>query len=203
MMKKMIIAIGRENGSGGREIGRQLAQQLDIPFYDKELLALAAQGSRIDAETIRRYDEKLEHPFVDFMQTQVTSFWHQYQTEPAHARVAQAEFAAIRRLADAGPCVLIGRCADYVLKDRTDVLRVFIRAQDEAKVQRIIQRHGFTPDRAQTYIRSTDKHRSAYYAAYTNWKWGDPSHFHLVLDSTPIGVDGAAAVIIRYLESMA
>ena len=202
VMKKMIITIGRENGSGGREIGRQLAQRLDIPFYDKELLALAAQGSKIDAETMRRYDEKREHPLVDFMQTQATSFWHQYQTEPMHKRVAEAEFSAIRLLAEKGPCVLIGRCADYVLRNRTDVLRVFIRADDHIKVQRIIQRHGFEPDKALTYIRSTDKHRSAYYTAYTNWKWGDPNHFHLVLDSTPIGVDGAVEVICQYIQAI-
>lgn len=202
-MEKRIIAIGRENGSGGRETGHLLAEKLGIPFYDKELLALAAQGGKIDAETVREYDERRAHPVVDFMETQVTSFWRQYQTEPAHKRVAEAEFDAIRRLAEKGPCVLIGRCADFVLKDRTDVLRVFIRADEDARVRRIISRHGFTPERALRYIHDTDKHRSAYYTAYTGWKWGDAAHFHLVVNSAPTGADGAAAAILTYLEHMA
>ncbi len=196
-MTKKIITISRAFGSGGRTIGKAVAQQLGIPYYDKELVDKVAEESGFHADFI---EEAGEYAPV------TSSFLFNIAVSPnPMAMVGTMSMAdqlfvcqtnVIRRLADEGPCVIIGRCADYILREREDCLHVFIHADMEHRAERIVRLYGETKQSPQKRLTDKDNKRKVYYRHYTNRNWGEAQNYHLSLNSGLIGVDKCADIIV-------
>lgn len=192
----MIITIGRKYGSGGREIGKSLAEKMGIPYYDKELLRKAAQESGLCEKVFENFDERPKSLLYSIaMDTYMFSLPGVGATDSLEQQVYLATFDTVRKLADEGPCVIIGRCADYALAERDDVLNVFITAPMEARIARVSQRKELTPDRAKVLIQRTDKRRGSYYEYYSSQEWGDVDTYDACIDSNLLGPQGTVALI--------
>ena len=194
-MDKIIITIAREYGSGGREIGEVLADRLNIPFYDKALLSRASEESGIGEIFFKRNDEKSNSNFFQ-------SILHGgYSGElPFHHQVFIAQFEAIKSIAKEGSCVIVGRCADYALRDEENVINIFLTADDEERIKRLIEVYGVAEKDAKAQIKKVDKDRANYYEFYTAHEWKDPDNFDLVIDTSKIGVEGVVELLIKYIE---
>ncbi len=203
MAKKCIITIGRQFGSGGRYVGRLLAEKLGIPFYDKELLSEAAKQSGICEEIFEEHDEK---PTRSLLFSLVTGMQHHmgtgnfYMDMPLNHRIFLAQFDAIRKLAEEGSCVIVGRCADYVLRENPDTVSIFVKADMHSKIQRAVTYYGVEKDKAEDRIRKADKQRASYYNYYATATWGDVDNYDLVVDTGALGVEGAVELIVKFLE---
>ena len=198
---KTIITIGRQYGSGGREVGRRLASRLEIPYYDKEILSEASKDSGICEELFEDHDEKPTRSFLYSLVTGVQTHGNpstMYMDMPLNHRIFLAQFDTIRRLAGNGPCVVVGRCADYVLRDEKNVVNVFLKADMEHRIERAIER-GAEPSRAQDIVKRRDKERASYYNYYATTTWGDVNNYDLCLDTGKVGYDGAVDMIIAYV----
>ncbi len=198
----MVITIGRQYGSGGREVGRRLAQRLEIPYYDKELLAEASKDSGICEELFENHDEKPTRSFLYSLVTGVQTHGNpstMYMDMPLNHRIFLAQFDTIRRIAGQGPCVVVGRCADYVLRDEKYVINVFLKADMEHRKARAIER-GAEPMRAEEVVKRHDKERAAYYNYYATTNWGDVNNYDICLDTGKIGYDGAVEMICEYVK---
>lgn len=201
---KSIITISREFGSGGREIGKKLAEELGIPFYDKELLEMASKESGICEELFYKNDETHSNSLLYslVMGTYPLSPNGKIQPDmPLNHKLFLAQFDTIKGVADKGPCVIVGRCADYVLNDRKDVIHFFINADMLAKRKRILKRYDIEKDKVQDFIRKTDKNRANYYNYYTDMKWGEAKNYDLCINSSAIGIDGAVKLIKTYINA--
>ena len=203
MAKKYIITIGRQFGSGGRYVGRLLAEKLGIPFYDKELLSEAAKKSGICEEILEDHDEK---PTRSLLFSLVTGMQHHmstgnfYMDMPLNHRIFLAQFDAIRSLAAEGSCVIVGRCADYVLREDPDAVSVFVKADMPSKIARAVKYYGVEEDKAEERIRKADRQRASYYNYYATATWGDVENYDLVVDTGVLGVEGAVELITKFLE---
>ncbi len=192
-----VITIGREFGSGGREIGLKVATALNIPFYDKELISLAAEKGKMSPEFLEEYEESVAHSPFFLPRTGVFSAYQQ----PVTDKIYLSQFQIIQSLAAKGPCVIVGRSADYVLKETA--LKVFIRADLSARVQRKLSLGIDVPEeKMPQHIQSIDKKRSKYYQHYTDQIWGDVRNYNLCIDTTNIGTDGGAEVMLCYLKQL-
>ncbi|MGN1369260.1 MAG: AAA family ATPase, partial [Aristaeellaceae bacterium] len=169
MSQKVVIAIGRQFCSGGRYVGRLLAEKLGIPFYDKELLSEAAKTSGICEEILEDHDEKptrsLLFSLVTGMQNHMSSGSF-YMDMPLNHKIFLAQFDAIRRIASEGSCVIVGRCADYVLRDDPDTVSVFVKADMPSKIERAVKYYGIEAEKVEERIRKADKQRASYYNYY-------------------------------------
>ena len=194
----MIITIGREHGSNGHDIARVLAAQLGYICLDKEIVDTAAENSEFSREILNSYDEKRISPYF----VPVPHYLGLNESFRLNMQVAAAQFDAIRSLAEKGDCIFVGRCADYVLRNRKDLLRVFIMADEGFRVKTMMARKDLTEEQAKKLIRQVDKDRASYYRYYTDQIWGERENFDLVLNSGKIGVDGSVKVIRSYLEAM-
>ena len=196
-MTKKIITISRAFGSGGRTIGKEVAKRLGIPYYDKELVDKVAEESGFHADFI---EEAGEYAPV------TSSFLFNIAVSPnplammGTMSMAEQLFVCqtnvIRRLADEGPCVIIGRCADYILRDREDCLHVFGHADMESRAERIVRLYGETKQTPQKRLTDKDNKRKVYYRHYTNRNWGDAQNYHLSLNSGLIGVEKCVDIIV-------
>ncbi len=198
-----IITVGRQYGSGGREVAKKLAEVMNISFYDKELLAEASKDSGICQEVMETYDEKQEKKSFFTMIGGIQGRMDpgsMYLEMPLNQRIFLAQFDTIRRIADEGPCVIVGRCADYVLRDHRNVLNVFVKADMETRVKRITRLYGLDPMKAEETIRKADKQRSTYYNYYATGTWGDVNNYHLCVDTGAVGIEGAVELIRRATE---
>lgn len=194
----MIITIGRQFGSGGREIGMKLAKDLDIGFYDKEMLDRASKDSGICKELFETHDEKPTSSFLYSLVMDTYSMGYPsstYTEMPLNHKVFLAQFEAIKKIAEEGPCVLVGRCADYALESYENVLNVFIRADLESRIRRIARDTDSTDAKAKDLIIKQDKKRASYYNYYTNKRWGDAGSYDLCLNSSKLGIDGTVEAI--------
>lgn len=199
---KSVITIGREFGSGGREIGKRLAEKYGIPFYDKELLEQAARDSGICEELIVRHDESVTNSFLYslVMGTYPMSADGRINPEiPLNQRIFLAQFDTIRKLGKQ-PCVIVGRCADYVLSDCENRISVFITGNMFEKKRRIGERYDIEKHKLEDFIRKTDKRRANYYEYYTDKKWGAAANYHLTINSSMVGIDGAVKLISDFIE---
>ncbi|MGI5874131.1 MAG: AAA family ATPase [Bacillota bacterium] len=206
MSKSKIITIGREFCSGGADIGHMVADHFGIPCYNKTILDKTAEKLHVDKELVEKYDERSNSMWRNFSGYQYGYGWYTYDpalVQPLHDSIAEAQFAEIRRFAEEGPCVLIGRCADYVLSDRDDVLSVFIRADMEKRMARAERLYDISPSEAKKLIRRTDKIRAAYYEAHTDRTWGSAGSFDLILDSGRLGLRPTADLIIEAVNYFA
>ena len=198
-----VITIGRQFGSGGREIGEKLAEHFGIKCYDKELLSRAAKDSGFCEEMIKTHDERPTNSFLYNLVMDTYSFGYNassFVDMPISHKVFLAQFDAIKKLASEGPCVMVGRCADYALSEYKDCFSVFVHADTDWRINRLSQKHNKTAKEAKDMINKTDKSRSSYYNYYTNKKWGAASSYNLCVDSSKLGIDGAAKAIIQAIE---
>lgn len=197
-----IITIGRQFGSGGHEIGKKLAEHYGIDFYDKEMLNVAAKESGICQELFETHDEKPTSSFLYSLVMDTYSLGYPaggYMDMPLNHKVFLAQFDAIKKIAQNGPCVLVGRCADYALEEFDNCLNVFIQADLDARVRRVARLHDVTDAKAKDMILKADKKRSSYYNYYSNKKWGDAESYDLCISSSDIGIDGAIEIIKAYV----
>lgn len=198
-----IITIGREYGSAGREIGYKVADYFGIKLYDKEMLARAAKESGICQELFETHDEKPTSSFLYSLVMDTYSLGYSagsYADMPINHKVFLAQFDTIKKIASEGPCILVGRCADYALEDFDNVLSVFIHADMNARIRRIARIYDLTDAKAKERIVKTDKQRASYYNYYSNKKWSDADSYNICLDSSVLGIDGTAKAIERLVE---
>ena len=202
--RNTIITIGRQFGSGGREIGQKVADALGIKLYDKEMLDRAAKESGLCEELFETHDEKPTNSFLYSLVMDTYSLGgyggSAYTDMPINHKIFLAQFDAIKEIASEGPCVLVGRCADYALEGRDDVLSVFIHADMNTKVKRIAKIYNLSDTRAKDMIRKTDKKRASYYNYYTNKRWGSADSYDFSLNSGLLGIDKTAEAIIQLVD---
>ena len=198
-----IITIGRQFGSGGREIGYMVADKLGIKLYDKEMLQRAAQDSGICEELFESHDEKPSNSFLYSLVMDTYSMGYSgstYNDMPINHKIFLAQCDAIKKIANEGPCILVGRCADYALEGYPNLLSVFIHADLDARIKRIAKKYDLTDAKAKDLIIKTNKKRASYYNYYTDKRWGDADSYDVCLDSSVLGLEGTAEAIIKLIE---
>ena len=203
MKTNTIITIGRQYGSAGREIGSKVAEAFGIKLYDKEMLARAAKESGICEEIFETHDEKPTNSFLYSLVMDTYSFGYTssaFSDMPINQKVFLAQFETIKNIAKKGPCVIVGRCADYVLKNEPNIIDFFISGNTAEKKKRILERYDIEKNKAEDFIRKTDKRRASYYNYYTDMKWGEAKNYDLCINSSKTGVDGAIKLMKAYIE---
>ena len=203
MSTNLVITIGRQFGSGGRKVGKLLAEKLDIPYYDKELLAEAAKGSGICQEIFENHDEKPTRSLLFSLVTGMQMHGDpgsMYMDMPLNHKIFLAQFDAIRRIASEGPCVIVGRCADYVLKDKKNAISVFIKADMASRMERAVQLYGVNPDKAEEAVRRADKQRASYYNYYATAAWNAVNNNELCVDTGKLGIEDTVELMKQYLR---
>ena len=202
MANNTIITIGRQYGSGGHDIGKQLAEELNVPFYDKALLERAAKDSGLCQEIFENHDEKPTNSFLYSLVMDTYSLGYttsSFSEMPLNHKIFLAQFDAIKNIAKEGPCVIVGRCADYALADFPNVVNVFLHADMQDRVVRIARRHDLTDAKAKDLIVKTDKRRASYYNYYTSKKWVDAAGYDLSLNTATLGIDGTIHMIREFM----
>ena len=202
MSTNTIITIERQYGSGGHLIGEKLAESLGIPFYDSELIKVAAKESGICEEIFESFDEKPTTSFLCSLVMDPYSLGYNSNSFdlPLNHKVFLAAFDTIKELASKGPCVFVGRCADFVLKDVPGVTNIFIHAERQDRIRRCIEEYGEQPETIEELVKTYDKARENYYNYHTSFKWGDIKNYNLSLNSSYIDYEQAANLIIEYIE---
>ena len=200
-----IITVGRQFGSGGREIGKMVADKYGIKYYDKELLSRAAKESGFCEEMIQNHDERPTNSFLYNLVMDTYSFGYNsssFVDMPISHKVFLAQFDTIKKIAEEGPCVIVGRCADYALSDFDNVLNLFIHADEEFKIKRIKERFAdvTTDEKAREMMNKKDKQRQSYYNYYSSKKWGRADSYDLSINSSILGIEGTVKFITQYIE---
>lgn len=198
-----IITIGRQFGSAGREIGQKVAAQFGIQCLDKELLSRAAKESGLCEEMLENHDERPTNSFLYNLVMDTYSFGYNsssFVDMPISHKVFLAQFDAIKKIADEGPCVIVGRCADYALADYKNHVSLFIYGDMEHKVKRIMERYDLSEAKAREMIIKKDKQRQSYYNYYSSKKWGRADSYDLCINSSVLGLDGTANLIVEYVK---
>ncbi len=200
-----IITIGREYGSAGHEIGEKIANYFNIPFCDKEILKRAAKDSGFCEEIIQNHDERPTSSFLYNLVMDSYSFGNyssSYVDMPISNKVFLAQFEAIKSMAAEGPCVFVGRCADYALADFDNVINIFIYADEAFKIKYIREHDpSITSDnKARELFIKKDKSRQAYYNYYSSKKWGHAGTYDLCVNSAKLGIDKTVKLITQYIE---
>ncbi|MBR4097432.1 MAG: cytidylate kinase-like family protein [Oscillospiraceae bacterium] len=197
---KKIITIGRQFGSGGREIGEKLSQKLNYSFYDKNLIILAAEKGGLSHEALTNADEKAANPwlYAAMSQTGQTSINANICTNDT---LYSLQSQVIKDIAKTENAVIVGRCSDYILRnEEVELLNVFIYAPTEARVKRIMERMNVNEQQALQLIKKNDKQRKCYYDFYTDKKWASHSSYDLNIDSSRFGIDKAVEIIAKAIE---
>lgn len=202
MEKKIIITIGREFGSGGRQIGKQLADLLGIEYYDKELIYLASKESGLCTEFFEKADEKksgslLQAFALGFSMNNTGFISNDFLSNESLFKI-QAD--VIRQLATQKSCIFVGRCADYILRDEKNCTNLFIHSNPEDRIKRIKERHLISEQEAGELMHKTDKSRASYYNYYTDKTWGVASSYDLTINSSILGLDKTAEFIKTFIE---
>ncbi len=202
-MKKFVVAISRQYGSGGRTIAKTLANRLEISCFDKTIIRLTADKSGLEPEYVEKSEEKVGNSFLFSMQYSAYSSLDSlvYYDTTTNDKMFVAQSTVISDLAARESCVIVGRCADYVLRDMPELVRVFIRADMPDRVARAVGDYGLTEKGAEAAVKKADKARSNYYKYYTTHVWGAASNSDLMINSSFTGIDGAADVIMALLAA--
>jgi hypothetical protein len=198
----LIINIGRQLGSGGRVIGKELADKLNMRFLDRELLNLAAQESGFDLKFFERSDEK--KGFFKFLDNLRTSHFSTdlYDNQLSEESLFKIQSDAIRSAAEEGSCVIVGRCADYILRDYRGCVNIFITANKTDRIKRVCHYDGITPEEAKRKIESGDEKRAAYYNYYTGKTWGAAASYDLCINSSRLGIEATTQYIIDFVNRL-
>lgn len=198
-----VITIGRQFGSAGREIGEKVAAHFGIKCYDKELLTRAAKESGFCEEMLANHDERPTNSFLYNLVMDTYSFGYNassFVDMPISQKVFLAQFDTIKKIAEEGPCVIVGRCADYALSDFKNCIHLFIYADEEARIKRISEKYDLTEAKAKDMILKKDKQRQSYYNYYSSKKWGRAESYDLCINSNMLGVDGTVRLIVQYVQ---
>ncbi len=204
---KRIITISRELGSGGRTIGKLVANHMGIPYYDRELIDEAAKESGLSLEHIEKYEQAATNSFL-YNLVMGSSYGYgilqraNNQTLPLTEQIYLAQQKVIEKYARAGSCVIVGRCADHILKDRNDLLRVFIYSDMDKRLERSIGAYGMSKETAREEIERSDRERSRHYSTFTDRKWGDRHNYDVMLNSGAIGYENCAKIISSMAETL-
>lgn len=191
-MKTKIITIGREFGSGGRTIAKKVAEKLSIPCYDSEIIDEVSIKSGLLKEEIAK---KGEHLSASGKMSTIFTLYNLYSNMTKDDIIWHTQKKVIEELAEKGPCVIVGRCADYILRERKDVVKIFIYADKQSRAERIVKNYGETNESPEKRIKDKDKKRAAYYEHFTEMTWGDPAHYDLCLNSGKLGIDKCVEII--------
>lgn len=196
-MKKIpVITISRQYGSGGHDIGKLLAEKLGVPYYDNELIALASKDSGIPEAMFNGAEDTATTEFGFALKSIGTGGVYGM---PLNNQLFMIQSSFIRTIADNGPAVIVGRCADYVLKNYCKTINIFIDGDFDARVKRTAEREKLTKEEAERAVARKDKSRATYYNFYTDQKWGDIKNYDIVLNSTTIGVEKAAELLAFFV----
>lgn len=195
-----VITIERSYASGGNEIGRKLAEALGYKLYDRDILIEAASNLGILPMYIENLEETTSGSFI-FNLSKSSPGGNSSDKAPMADKLFAEEKRIIEKAAEAGGCVIVGRAAGYILKDREDCLRVFIHADKEKRVKRAIEREGVKQSEAENALKKYDKRRKGFYNSVTKWEWGDPKYFELCLDSGKLGVELCTKVLIEAVSA--
>lgn len=202
---KTVITLGRQFGSGGKLIGEALSKELKIPYYDKEILNLASKSSGINEDFFREHDEKPNRSLLFSMVTGMRNGIDMTSVPlelPLNHKIFLAQFDTIKKLAREEPCIIVGRCADYVLKDEPHVLKVFIYAELESRIQRISESKKISERDAADLINKADKERNNYYNYFSGQKWGQSINYDLCINTTHIRIDQAVQLIESLITTL-
>ena len=200
-----VITIGRQFGSGGRANGEMLAKKYGIKCYDKELIARVAKESGLSAETIEHQDERPTTSFLYNLVMDTYSFGYSasgFVDMPISHKIFLAQFDTIKKIASEGPCILVGRCADYALSDLPNVVHIFISSDESARIAEIRRRYKDidSDGKAQEMMRKKDKQRKNYYNYYSSKKWGHVDSYDLTVNSVKLGFEGSAELISQFVD---
>ena len=198
---KKLVTISREYGSGGRKIGKLLAEKLGVPFYDKEIIDKAVEESGFSRELIESAELKAKSSFA-YNLASALNFSEGIGASPlsVNEKLFLAQFQVIKKISENNEGVIVGRCADYVLKDMPGVTNVFVYAETEDRIKRAVEEYGDDPEKATQIVATYDKARQNYYNYHTCQKWGDYRNYNLSINSSYITEDEAAALIAEYVE---
>lgn len=200
MDEKFVINIGRQLGSGGKEIGEKLAARLGISFYDKELIKLASEESGLCKEFFEKADEKASQGIIGGLFGMRFPFISDgaipYGTCLSNDALFKIQSDVIRHLADRKSCLFVGRCADYILREHPRSVNIFISASAPSRIERLCRLHDLTTEQAEELIEKADHKRSSYYNYYSYKTWGAAATYHLCIDSSVLGIDGT----VRFLQ---
>ena len=198
MDQHLVFAISREYGSGGREIGERLASELGIAYYDKLLLKRIAEESGLSGDVVEDFDEKPMRPLL----LNPNSFFCGTDIEhPVASRIYKTEVDILRSIANEGPCVIVGRCADYVLEGHPGLVSLFVSAPMEARVARVMRRNNLSESDARSRIARVDKNRASYYRYFTDENWGQARNYDLCINAGNLDALGAVSVIKTFVEA--
>lgn len=198
-MKDYVITISRQFGCGAHEIATKLSKKLSIPYYDKEILKRAAKDSGFDERLFVFYDEKPTGSFL----FNISADGYTTVTDTGitlEDKIFQYQFDTIRKLAEEGSCIIIGRCSDYVLRDFPNLLKIFLHANNDFRRERVINQYGISEKSAAKEIKTTDKKRARFHNFYSEYKWGDACNYDLSIDVSRIGIDDTVELIADYIN---
>lgn len=197
-----VITVGRQYGSGGREIGQKIAEHYGIPFYDNELITRAAKESGFAEETFAKAEDKATNSLLYSLAMGINVYGNQdfgFTGLSLDDRIFLAQSDVIRKVADEGPCVIVGRCADYVLKERENIVNLFVKASMSFRLERVVKEYGEEEKKAADIILKNDKRRANYYSYHVGEKWTDLNNYDLVIRSDFAGIDRSVECICGYL----
>ncbi len=199
---RIILTIGRQFGSGGRQIGKKLAKAFGIGYYDDELIGVAARESGLCKEIFEKADEKASNnlAYTFTMGYPYVGMYMPYNNVLSNDELFRIQSDAIRNLAAKEACVMVGRCADYILRDNPDCISFFIHNRSEVRIQRIVESEHLTPEEAKALMEKKDRARAAYYNYYTNKTWGASASYNLSIDASVLGIEGTVAFIRSFVE---
>lgn len=199
MKDNVIITIGRQYGSGGHEVGHKLAQRLKIPFYDNELVSMAAKDLGMTEQEVKKADEKA---LTNFLSSYIVGpgdyaiyMSGDNDMRPLSEQVYGAQAEIIERLANRSPCVIVGRCADYILRDYPRCISVFIKADRDDRIQRVAELADISPKKAAERIKRIDRERKYYYESNTSEEWGGETNYQLMINISKTGINRAVDIL--------
>ncbi len=199
-----IITISREFGSGGKDIASILGNKLNIPVYDKNLFTLAASQSGISEDLFYQHDDKKPDSFIYSLAMGAFPMVNGntiYPDLPMNNQVFLALLETIKSVSDKGPCIIVGRCADYILKDMSNIVKVFITADYDFRLARTMQIENLPKNKAEELVKKMDKNRASHYKFYTDNKWGSAENYDLCINSSKIGIEKTADIISEFVQS--
>ncbi len=198
-----VITIGRQFGSGGHEIGEKVAKYFGVQCMDKELLSQAAKDSGFCEEMIQNHDERPTNSFLYNLVMDTYSFGYNaahFVDMPISHKVFLAQFDTIKKIAEEGPCVIVGRCADYALSDKKNCVHIFIYGDEDDKTKHVMEKYNVDAVKAKELCMKKDKQRQSYYNYYSSKKWGRADSYDLCINSSILGIDGTVKLITQYVE---